>query len=88
VTAHLPPPNRREALATGGTLCHFVASDPALTEAFRAWVEHHPGDLEAAQVVQYLGEVHDELSPECELPAWADLAPARRLRVVQGGAEP
>jgi hypothetical protein len=78
VTAYLPPPDRDEALATGGVLCHFVASDPATTEAFRAWIEHHPGDLDAPQVVAYLDQVHDLLAPECDLPAHDDLKPERR----------
>ena len=82
MTAMLPPPDYDAALATGGVLCHFVASDPAMTEAFRAWVEHHPGDLDAAMVVQYLGEVHDILAPSCQAPATKDLNPWRRIRAV------
>jgi hypothetical protein len=78
VTAYLPPPALADALTTAGMLCHFVASDPALTEAFRAWIEHHPGDLDAGQVTWYLGAVHDLLSPDCETPATADFRPERR----------
>jgi hypothetical protein len=82
VTAELPPPDYDDALATGGVLCHFVASDDAMIETFRAWVEHHPGDLSAEQVVRYLSDVHDLLAPECEQPAVFDLKPERRLRVI------
>jgi hypothetical protein len=81
--AELPPPDYDEALATGGVLCHFVASYPALTETFRAWVEHHPGDLTNEQVVAYLSAVHDLLVPDCDVPAADDLRPDRRtLRAV------
>jgi hypothetical protein len=77
VTAELPPPDLDAALATAGMLCHFVASDPAMTETFRAWIEHHPGDLSAGQVSDYLAAVHDLLSPGCE-PAAHDFRPERR----------
>lgn len=87
MTALLPPPDWDDAKTTGGVLCHFVASDPALTEAFRAWIEHHPGDLDTDQITRYLAEVHDLLSPDCDLPATADLAPERRLRIVPDRTE-
>lgn len=86
MSAELPPPDLAQAHATAGVLCHFVASDPGMTEAFRAWVEHHPGDLTADQVVDYLTQVHDLIEPHCELPATTDLNPGRRLRPIQGGA--
>jgi hypothetical protein len=82
MTSILPPPDHDAALATAGVLCHFVASDPVVTETFRGWVEHHPGDLTGEQVVGYLVAVHDLLAPTCEIPASTDLKPERRLRVV------
>jgi hypothetical protein len=83
----LPAPDMDQALATGGVLCHFVVSDRVITETFRGWVEHHPGDLTPAEVVWYLGLVHDLLAPTCELPAPVDLAPDRRLRAVPDAAD-
>ena len=85
MTAILPPPDSDQALATAGMLCHFVASDPAMTETFRVWIEHHPGDLDAAQVVSYLCAVHDLLSPECE-GATFDFRPERRMLAGAAGA--
>jgi hypothetical protein len=82
----LPRPDMEQARSTAGVLCHFIASDPAMTEAFRSWVEHHPGDLTTADVTSYLSGVHDLISPECTTPAGTDLQPNRRprpeLRVV------
>ena len=85
MTAILPPPDSDQAFATAGMLCHFVASDPAMTETFRVWIEHHPGDLDAAQVVSYLCAVHDLLSPECE-GATFDFRPERRMLAGAAGA--
>lgn len=78
MTAILPPPDLDAAGATAGMLCHFIASDPALTEHFRRWIEHHAGDLTADMVVWYLGEVHDRLSPGCPEPVTHDYRPDRR----------
>jgi hypothetical protein len=75
---NLPSPDEDQARATGGTLCHFVASDPFITERFRRWVEHHEGDLTAEDVRWYLGLVHDLLSPECADPVTHDFRPERR----------
>jgi hypothetical protein len=57
-----------------------------MTEAFRGWVEHHPGDLAAGQVTWYLGAVHDLLAPDCAIPATTDLRADRRLRPVESPA--
>ena len=78
MSAILPPPDLDAAHATAGMLCHFIASDPALTEIFRRWIEHHDGDLTADMVAWYLGECHDLLSPGCPDPATYDYRPERR----------
>jgi hypothetical protein len=77
--AVLPDPEIEDALATGGVLCHYVASDPAAAERFARWIEHCPGDLDAAAVIGYLSKVHDLLQPVCSSPAIVDLAPDRAL---------
>lgn len=85
--AILAQPDESDALATAGTLCHFIASDPTLTELFRVWIEHHPGDLTTQQVLWYLGQVHDLVSPLCDLPATADFAPHRRQSPMGGNGQ-
>lgn len=78
MSAILPPPTEEAARATAGMLCHYIASDPAQTELFRRWIEHHDGDLTADMVVWYLGLAHDLVSPGCPDPATHDYRPERR----------
>lgn len=73
-----PPPDLDAARATAGMVFHFIASDPAVTELFRRWIEHHPGDLTAEVVIWYLGECHDLISPTCEDAVTHDYRPDRR----------
>lgn len=86
-----PPPTMADALVTGGALCHFVLSDPVIAERFVRWAEHCPGDLDVELVADYLGRVHDLLSPECATPAAADiraeLADARARDAALDGAD-
>lgn len=66
-------PTVEEALATVGTLIHWVTSDPKLAAGFAAYVEHCPGDLRPELVHAVLGATHDVLSPGCPapIPPWA-----------------
>ena len=78
MTRGIPEPDLDAARATAGMVFHFIASDPAVTEVFRRWIEHHAGDLTAADVVWYLGACHDLISPTCEDPVTVDYRPERR----------
>jgi hypothetical protein len=84
VTAAAPVPDFADALTAAGVLCHFVASDPVATEAFRVWIEHCPGDLDAETVTGYLTAVHDLLVPDCDTPATTDLPGWSRIPWERG----
>ena len=72
MSATLEPPDLDAALVTSGVLCHFIASDPELTERFARWIEHCPGDLDVETVIWYLGLVHDLIAPTCIDPIGFD----------------
>jgi hypothetical protein len=66
-------PSVDDALATVGTLIHWVCSDPELVAKFAAYVEHCPGDLDLGLLHRVLAVTHDVLAPGCPdlIPPWA-----------------
>ena len=58
-------PTVDDALATAGTLIHWVTSDPELVTRFARWVEHCPGDLDDGLMLGVLAATHDVLCPGC-----------------------
>jgi hypothetical protein len=71
--ADLLDPSVGDALATVGTLIHWVTTDPQLVAKFAAYVEHCPGDLDPGLVHRVLAATHDVLAPGCPdpIPPWA-----------------
>lgn len=67
----LAAPDMQNALSFAGILCHFVASDREIGERLARFMEHCPGDLDAAIIAAYAARAHDLLSPDCKYPATA-----------------
>jgi hypothetical protein len=63
--ADLFNPSIDDALATAGTLVHYVTSSRARLREFARWIEHCPGDLDDETVTRALAAVHDALRPKC-----------------------
>jgi hypothetical protein len=70
-TAQFAEPTMDEALATAGTLIHWVTSDLEIMQRFRRWVEHCPDGMKDIDVLVALRATHDALSPECPDPVVA-----------------
>jgi hypothetical protein len=87
-------PSIPDALATAGSLIHWVTSDPELVAAFSAYVEHCPGDLAPALAQGVLAATHDLLAPLCAdpippfRPATPGAADYLKIRCLYCGADP
>jgi hypothetical protein len=74
---HLPAPDKADALTMAGVLFHYVGGSPELCSRLAAWIQHHPGDLDADIIRWYLSECHALLEPGCTEPLDWDAHPGR-----------
>jgi hypothetical protein len=75
--AHLPAPDKDDALTMAGVLFHYVGGSKELRGRLARWIEHHEGDLDEQIILWYLTRCHELLEPDCELPLDTDFHPGR-----------